>query len=258
MKRRCYIFLAAMALLLFVYFYIGFQYNNYKYQLYFTHFNEQGLFKWLGIVPNEYGDTFDEKVVESSIKYDLKVIENKRSPLRSSDVLLHDKTLNENIFLRANPTSLLGISEVEMGEITCENQISYYIDIEAFNRYAQLLEIKNKMEIIEKYLLIQSLGFDNDFSRRIKSNKDLLDLQSLLERNECSSVVDHNREMGCKFIDLIKLDINPDQNIAYYWYKDHGVVEFNFHFTQVNGSIELLKVDSERLGVIGIEINLCC
>lgn len=218
--------------------------NSVDFQIFKSYVRGYQLHKLLGIVPKEFNDSFEKRLIE---RYDgveiLYVVDKKLSTHPYFVIAKHEQEIE---FIKAYPY-MLGNSSLEA--IKGKAKVSAAMNLPAFNKYLSQKNI-TKRQLYEKYCLFLSRQ-ESISTFKILENAD--DIDSLLSaRQDMRSYLKNFPEIYTMIRpDEINLTALSD-HIVYCWFVNHGVVQFNFSFQDG----QLSAVDSKVIGFLGIEVPM--
>ena len=231
----------------------GFQYDDPRYKIYYSHAEDISINALLGIIPSSYLEEYDEHILEASYQYSLLNVVSLQIPFYSNDIIYINRGENSRQILKGYPPKIL---PSKPSYDSYQEHVAHQIDIEVFNRYIDCREKfegkLNREDVINRFTYLLSIPDDSTSYQRIYNKSDLLRLTEKWPPNDSNYQLFDEED----FIDIENFEIQNKENEVYYWYFFKGVVWFDFDFEQ--GTNRLLKVDSKVLGYLGNEHQTCC
>lgn len=219
-----------------------------RYKIYFSEYTKPFFNRIIGIVPNNYENLFEEKIIEEADAHSLINVVNKGMPFYSNDIIFYDKSAKKEKFIKAYPISLFRrYSKNEVFDFA--NEFSQQINLDIFNKYSiDKNKISSKEEIFRKLCYLLSIPEDNSSFRIIINGNDLNDLiLSLNIKESDKKIVESN---GDKVINSGD-EVNFDKSYFYCWFKNFGLVKSDLNFD--DNSLRLIQIKSEIIGYLGNE-----
>lgn len=197
--------------------------------------HENILLRLTGIVPKKFKEAYASEIIESGQDFYLKKIYRiSKVPLEvgySLGVNGEEDFIFSFLYPLKNNQNLSGIN--------LENHLNYLFDLEVFNNYLELFEIKEPQRIKYKLAFFHSKGID---FKKIESFDELKKLR--LEYESIYGEIPDFREFELK-----QKILNFDK-FEYYWYPRQGLIQFKIKIE--NGQVE--EFYSVFIGFMGLDL----
>lgn len=231
----------------------GFQYDDPRYKIYYSHKENYSISALLGIIPSSYLEEYEEHILEASYPYSLLNVVDLLTPFYSNDIIYIDREGNSRQILKGYPPKILSS---EPSYDSYQEHVAHQIDIEVFNRYIGCVEKfegkLNREDVINRFTYLLSIPDDSTSYQRIDNKYDLLRLTEKWPPHESNNQLLDDED----FIEIEDFENQNKEGEVYYWYFFKGVVWFHFVFE--SGTNRILEVESKMIGYLGNEHMTCC
>jgi hypothetical protein len=197
--------------------------------------HESILLRVIGIVPRKFKEIYASEIIESGEKFYLKKIYRTSKVPLEVGYLLGINGNEDFIFSFLYPLK----NNQDLRGINLENHLNYLFDLEVFNKYLELFEIKDPEKIKFKLAFFHSDGID---FKRIESFGELKKLRVRYESiyEEIPDSIEF--ELKQRILNFDKFE--------YYWYPRKGLIQFKIEIE--NGKVE--EFYSVFIGLMGLDL----
>jgi hypothetical protein len=222
------------------------EYNSAYFKIFKAETNGYVMQKMLGFVPDDFKNSYNEKILRSSSTAEVVSITSKSSSVPTNYILLRQG--HNEVFIKAYPLELHNRNTITGSKQHFE--IAQLIDVKSFNAYLRDFEVTHKNQAIQDYCYFLSLPENSENYYMIQQ---LADLDTIIHNKPITNT-ETLSNVGYEIIDPAKLEFEESDKSTYCWFQKYGLIKFEFEF---KGEC-LVQVKSTSLGYLGNEFPYCC